>query len=465
MAPDKEVDEPDFSHHKGDRYERRNVRQDGCCARAAAGFGPDREARMSRATVIGGCRMGPEGGAVARAWAAGVAVALALAGCHSAQKPGAGGQPARVQPQVTVMTVHREPVPWTTELTGRTSAYLTAQVRARVDGIVLSRNFKEGDDVTAGMKLYQIDPAPYQATLDSALASLLKAQANLASTTAQAQRYAVLVASNAVSQQDYDDAVAAQKQAEADVASAKASIDTARINLGYTRVESPIIGRIGISQVTPGAYVQASAATLLATVQQIDPVIVDLNQSSVEGLQLRRDAASGKLKLSGPDQAKITLLLEDGTRYPQDGKLQLTDITVDQSTGTVTVRAIFPNPKHVLLPGMFVRARIDEGVNESAMLLPEVSVTHDPRGNATVLVVGSDGTVASRTIQASRTFGDRWVVDGGLTEGDRVIVAGLQRAQPGAQVSATEAPAPGVQIASRAPAEGAPAQTQPAAAR
>ena len=420
---------------------------------------------MNRAMLIGGRGIAPRAAAIVRALAAGVAAALALAACHSAQRPAAGAQPARVPPQVTVMTVHREPVPWTTELTGRTSAYLAAQVRARVDGIVLSRNFKEGDDLTAGMKLYQIDPAPYQATLDSALASLLKAQANLASTTAQAQRYAVLVGSNAVSEQDYDNAVAAQKQAEADVASAKASIETARINLGYTHVESPITGRIGVSQVTPGAYVQASAATLLATVQQIDPIYVDLNQSSVEGLQLRRDAASGKLKLSGPDQAKVTLLLEDGTRYPQDGKLQLTDITVDQSTGMVTVRAIFPNPKHVLLPGMFVRARIDEGVNESAMLVPEVAVTHDPRGNATALVVGSDGKVASRTIQASRTFGDRWVVDGGLTEGDRVVVGGLQKVQPGAQVTATEAPSPGLQIASRAPAEDAPAQPQRAAAR
>jgi membrane fusion protein (multidrug efflux system) len=314
-----------------------------------------------------------------------------------------------------------------------------AQVRARVDGIVLKREFKEGADVKAGQRLYQIDPAPYIAALNSATASLQKAEANLASTTAQAERFKVLVAANAVSKQDYDNAVASQGQAAADVATGKAAVAMAQINLGYTNVVSPVTGRIGPSQVTQGAYVQASAATLMATVQQIDPVYVDLTQSSVEGLQLRRDIASGQLKLNGPDQAKITLALEDGTQYPLLGSLQFTDITVDQGTGSVTVRAIFPNPRFVLLPGMFVRARIEEGVTENAFLVPQVGVTHNPQGQATALVVGTDSKVAVHTLQLRGTSGSQWIVESGLSDGDRIIVAGLQKVQPGAVVQATEA--------------------------
>ena len=214
----------------------------------------------------------------------------------------------------------------------------------------------------------------------------------------------------------------------------------AQINLGYTNVVSPIAGRSGVSQVTQGAYVQASAATLMATVQQIDPIYVDLTQSSVEGLQLRRDIATGRLKLNGPDQARVTLLLEDGTQYPLPGSLQFTDITVDQGTGTVTVRALFPNPHFVLLPGMFVRARIEEGVNDSAILVPQVGVTHDPKGQATALVVGPDNRVAVRPLQLRATSGDQWIVDGGLNDRDRVIVAGVQKVQPGSVVQAVEVP-------------------------
>jgi membrane fusion protein (multidrug efflux system) len=315
-----------------------------------------------------------------------------------------------------------------------------AQVRARVDGIVLRREFKEGADVKAGQRLYQIDPAPYRAALDSALAALQKAQANLAAMNAQAERYKILIGGNGVSKQEYDNAIAAQAQAAADVASSEAAVQTARINLGYTDVVSPITGRIGPSQVTQGAYVQASAATPMATVQQIDPTYVDLNQSSVEGLQLRRDVANGRLKLNGPGQAKVTLLLEDGSQYPQSGTLQFTDITVDPGTGSVTVRAIFPNPQHVLLPGMFVHARIDQGLDNTAMLVPQVGVTHNSQGQATALVVGPDNKVASRIIEATRTLGDQWVVQGGLNEGERVIVAGVQKAQPGILVRAVEAP-------------------------
>jgi membrane fusion protein (multidrug efflux system) len=381
--------------------------------------------------------------------------AMVLGGCGVAKPATTVSQP----PEVSVVTVHSGSVPITTELPGRTSAYLVAQVRARVDGIVQDREFKEGGEVKAGQRLYQIDPAPYIASLNSATASLQKAAANLASTTAQAERYKVLVAANAVSKQDYDNAVSAQGQAAADVATGNAAVAMARINLGYTNVVSPIAGRSGPSQVTQGAYVQASAATLMATVQQIDPIYVDLTQSSVEGLKLRRDVASGQLKLNGPNQAKVTLLLEDGTQYPAPGSLQFTDITVDQGTGSVTMRAIFPNSRFVLLPGMFVRARIEEGVNEDAILVPQVGVTHDPKGQASALVVGPDSKVAVRPLQLKGTSGNQWIVAGGLADGDRVIVAGVQKVQPGALVQAVES-----QTATPARESSAPITATPVAA-
>ncbi|MET0232391.1 MAG: efflux RND transporter periplasmic adaptor subunit [Rhodanobacteraceae bacterium] len=366
---------------------------------------------------------------------AGLAVALAFALVACESKP---AQKTATRPEVSVVTVHKSPVPITVELPGRTSAHLVAQVRARVDGIVLKRDFIEGDEVAAGQRLYQIDPAPYVAALESANAALEKANANLAATNAEAERFKSLVAASLISRQDYDNAVSAQGQANADVASAKAAITIAKINLGYTNVVSPIGGRTGVSAVTEGAYVQASAATLLDTVQEIDPIYVDLVQSSVEGLQLRRDMADGTLKVGGPDEAKVVLTLEDGSTYPQTGTLEFTDITVDQGTGSVTVRALFPNPKFTLLPGMFVRAQIDEGVDDNAMLVPEVAITHDAKGQATALVVGKDDKVESRTLQTRGTRGDAWIVEEGLTDGDRVIVAGLQQVQPGAAVTAVE---------------------------
>jgi membrane fusion protein (multidrug efflux system) len=333
---------------------------------------------------------------------------------------------------------------------------LVAQVRGRVDGIVLTRSFKEGADVNASQRLFQIDPAPYRAALDSANATLQNAQAAVVSANLLAQRYKALLAGNGVAQQDYDNAVAAQGIAQANVASGKAAVEIARINLAYTDVVSPIKGRIGPAAVTPGAYVQASAATLLATVQQLDPIYVDLNQSSVQGLQLRRDVASGKLKLNGPGQARVTLLLEDGSQYPLTGKLQFTDVTVDPGTGTVTVRALFPNPQYVLLPGMFVRARIDEGINDNVVLVPQVGVTRDPAGHATALVVAPDNKVSLRAIHATRTSGADWVVEGGLNDGERVIVSGVQKVQPGATVRPVE-------IASATPS--APAPVPAASAR
>jgi membrane fusion protein, multidrug efflux system len=392
-----------------------------------------------------------------------VSTAVLLGACSKAQTPS-----APPTPQVSVVTVHRSSVPVTLELSGRTTAYLVAQVRARNDGIVLKRDYKEGSDVKAGQRLYKIDPAPYIATLNSAKASLEKSQANLVAMKAQAERYKTLVTTNAVSKQDFDNAVSSQGQAEADVASGNAMVNTAQINVGYTDVVSPITGRSGISMVTEGAYVQLSAATLMTTVQQIDPIYIDVTQSSVEGLRLRRDIASGRLKLNGPNQAKVKLVLEDGNEYGETGSLVTTDITVDQTTGMVTVRALFPNPKSVLLPGMFVRARVEEGVTDNAFLVPQVGVTHDQKGQATALVVGSDNKVQSRALQLGGTQGDQWIVEGGLDEGDRVIVAGLQRVQPGAVVVATEAPsgiaAPGASAAAtpNAPTGSVVASAKPA---
>ncbi len=360
-----------------------------------------------------------------------LAAAILLSGCR-----GDVAATAPAPPRVSVVTVRQSSVPVTTDLPGRTSAYLVAQVRARVDGIVLKRAFVEGSDVTASQLLYQIDPAPYRAVLDSAQAQLARAKANVEATAAQAERDAVLVEANAVSKQMYVNAVAAQRQAVADVAAGQAAVQAAAINLGYTDVMAPISGRIGTSLVTQGAYVQASAATLLSTIQQIDPIYVDLNQTSVEGLELRQQVATGRLKVNGPEQAKVRLILEDGTEYPHPGTLEFTDITVDAATGSVTVRALFPNPQHVLLPGMFVRARIDLGSDDRAILVPEDGVTHDRTGRATVLVVGADNKVATQAVIANRTVGANWVVESGLQDGDRVIVSGVQMVQPGMVVQA-----------------------------
>ncbi|GJH07196.1 efflux RND transporter periplasmic adaptor subunit [Caballeronia novacaledonica] len=340
------------------------------------------------------------------------------------------------------VTVQPTSVPVVVDLPGRTNAYLVAQVRARVDGIVLRREFTEGSEVKAGQRLYKIDPAPYIAALNNAKATLAKAQANVASQNALVSRYKILVAANAVSKQDYDNAVASQGQAVADVAAGKASVDTAQINLGYTDVVSPITGRTGLSQVTPGAYVQASAATLLTTVQQLDPIYVDLTQSSVEGLQLRRQIQEGRLQTEGIHAAKVTLVLEDGRTYTEQGKLQFSDVSVDQSTGSVTVRAIFQNKDRVLLPGMFVRARIQEGVNDHALVVPQIGVTHDQKGTPTALVVNKDGKVELRQLVTSATYGNNWVVDSGLNPGDRVIVNGVEKAKPGMQVKPVDAKFP-----------------------
>ncbi|WP_321913760.1 MULTISPECIES: efflux RND transporter periplasmic adaptor subunit [unclassified Paraburkholderia] len=380
--------------------------------------------------------------------------AIVLAACGQKQSA-----PPPQTPEVGVITVQPTAVPVVSELPGRTSAFLVAQVRARVDGIVLRREFTEGAIVKAGQRLYKIDPAPYIAALNTAKATLAKAQANLVTQNALVARYKVLVQANAVSKQDYDNAVSAQGQAAADVASGKAAVDTAQINLGYTDVVSPVTGQVGISQVTPGAYVQASAATLMSTVQQLDPMYVDVTQSSLDGLKLRRAIQEGRLATNGPNAAKVSLVLEDGRVYAQKGKLQFSDVTVDQTTGSVTVRALFPNADRVLLPGMFVRARIEEGINNNAFLVPQVGVQHDQKGQASVLVVDQDNKVVPHPIVTSGAQGQDWVVESGLQAGDRVIVQGTDKVKPGAQVKPVAAqlpppPPPGAPSADMATASG-----------
>ncbi|MGA7749209.1 MAG: efflux RND transporter periplasmic adaptor subunit [Gallionella sp.] len=361
-----------------------------------------------------------------------LAVSLILTGCGKPQATG----PQKAATQVGVVVVKSHKVSITAELPGRTSPYQIAEVRPQVGGIVQQRLFREGADVKAGETLYQIDPATYKATYDSAQANLAKAEANLLTVKPKAERYGELVKINAVSKQDFDDADAALKQAEADVAANKAAADTARINLDYTRITSPISGRIGISTVTPGALLTASQSVALTTVQQLDPIYVDVIQSSAELMRMKRALESGLLKRAGPDAAKVRLVLDDNITYALEGKLEFSDVTVDQGTGTVTLRAVFPNPKHDLLPGMFVRAILEEGVNEQGMLVPQQGVTHDARGNATALVLGADGIVEQRVLELGDAVGDKWVVKGGLNVGDQLIVDGLQKIKPGATAQA-----------------------------
>lgn len=358
---------------------------------------------------------------------------LMLSGCGKKQS---GGPPQAGTPEVGVVTVQLERVMLTTELPGRTSAYLIAEVRPQVGGIIQKRLFTEGSDVKEGEVLYQIDPAVYQATYNSAKAALSRAEANLVSIRLKAGRYAELVKINAVSQQESDDASAALKQAEADVEAGKAVVEAARINLAYTKVTAPISGIIGRSSVTNGALVTASQPAALATIQQLSPIYVDVTQSSAELLRLKQNVASGLLKSNGAAQARVRLLLEDGSAYPLPGTLKFSEVTVDQSTSSITLRALFPNPKHMLLPGMFVRAILEEGVNEHAILVPQRGVTRNPAGNAMVMVVGNEEKVEPRVIKVLRTVGENWLVNEGLKAGDRVILEGLQKARPGTPVKA-----------------------------
>ncbi|EEU6571591.1 multidrug efflux RND transporter periplasmic adaptor subunit AcrA [Salmonella enterica] len=358
---------------------------------------------------------------------------LALTGCDDKQDQQGGQQ----MPEVGVVTLKTEPLQITTELPGRTVAYRIAEVRPQVSGIILKRNFVEGSDIEAGVSLYQIDPATYQATYDSAKGDLAKAQAaaNIAELTVK--RYQKLLGTQYISKQEYDQALADAQQATAAVVAAKAAVETARINLAYTKVTSPISGRIGKSSVTEGALVQSGQASALATVQQLDPIYVDVTQSSNDFLRLKQELANGSLKQEN-GKAKVDLVTSDGIKFPQSGTLEFSDVTVDQTTGSITLRAIFPNPDHTLLPGMFVRARLQEGTKPAALLVPQQGVTRTPRGDATVLVVGADNKVETRQIVASQAIGDKWLVTDGLKAGDRVVVSGLQKVRPGAQVKVQE---------------------------
>lgn len=431
-----------------------------------------------------------------------IAVA-AVAGCArtEAADPKAPPPPA----EVGVVTVAQKRVALTTELPGRTSAFLVAEVRPQVGGIVMKRNFTEGSDVKAGAVLYEIDPSSYEAALSQSKAALAKAKAALGNSKAglvsakafhsraktenanakaalarseanavplrlKAQRLRELVAINAVSRQDSDDADAAVrladaaiqgaeatvggteaaiegavalvtqaeaaiKVAEADIEGAEAAVEATRINLARTKVTAPISGRIGRSTVTTGALVTANQPTALSTIQQLSSIYVDVTQSSASLLRMTRNLESGRMK-NDPGRATVKLLLEDGTPYPQAGSLKFSDVTVDPGTGSVTLRTVFPNPKGTLLPGMYVRAVVQEGVAEKAVVIPQRGVTRDPAGNATVMVVGPEEKVEPRTIKVSRVVGDGWLVDEGLSEGDRVIVEGLQKARPGSTVKA-----------------------------
>ncbi|MDB6169906.1 MAG: efflux transporter periplasmic adaptor subunit [Verrucomicrobia bacterium] len=380
---------------------------------------------------------------ILRAVCFGVIWAALIAGCRKKEAGQAGGPGGPGGPmEVSVLTIAPTAVTLTQDLPGRISALRVAEVRARVNGIVLKRLFTEGTDVAEGEVLYEIDPAPYQAALDSALGTLARAEANATTARLKEERYKQLIATKVISKQDYDDALANQRTFDADVLSGKAAVQSARINLDYTKVTSPVAGRIGISQVTEGAYVQSSTATLLVTVQQLDRVYVDVTQGSSELLRLKRELASGRLKADKTGRAQVKLIYESGEIYPEEGTLAVSDVTVNATTNSVTVRAIFPNPRGELLPGLFVRARLEEGSSPEAILVPQLAVSRNSKGEPTTMVVGANSTVELRILQTPRAVGNQWLVTAGLKPGDQVIVDNLQRIRPGAPVKAAPASPP-----------------------
>jgi len=354
---------------------------------------------------------------------------LSLTACdRQAQAPPA---PA---PEVATITVAQQEVELTTELPGRTSPYRIAEIRPQVNGLIQKRLFTEGSDVQADQVLYQIDPAPFQAALDNAKAALGRSEANLPALQLRADRYKEALADKAVAEQDLDDATAALKQAVADTAYYQAMVETARINLGYTRVVSPISGRIGRSSVTDGAIATAYQPAALATIQQLDPIYVDVPQSTSELLRLRRSLEERRMNHDGTNANQVELILEDGTKYPMEGTLQFRDVSVDPTTASVILRMVFPNPNGVLLPCMFVRAVVKEGVNEHGILIPQQAVSRDPKGNPAALLVNAAGKVEQRLLNLDRAIGDQWLVSSGLSPGDRVIAEGMQKVQPGVSV-------------------------------
>ncbi|WP_298672922.1 efflux RND transporter periplasmic adaptor subunit [uncultured Sphingomonas sp.] len=363
-------------------------------------------------------------------FASAIAVALLLSAC------GAGSPPAQQGPaQVSVVTVRSQPVTLTTELPGRTVAYETSEVRPQVNGLILARLFEEGDSVRQGQPLYRIDPQPYKASEASAAAALARAKAAIASTSALARRYDELVKINAVARQDYDNAVTQAAQARADVSAQEAALNSARIDLGRTIIRAPISGRIGRSDFTTGALVTASQANALTTIQRLDPIYVDVQQSSADVLKLRQQIMAGHLSREG-GAARVRLKLEDGTTYPIEGELKFTDVSVDPATGSQAIRIRFANPNGLLLPGMYVRAELVEGTQARGMLVPQRTVSRDERGHPTVMLVGKDGKVEQRVIQTTRTIGDSWLVTGGLKDGEKIVVEGGMMLRPGMPVKA-----------------------------
>ncbi|MEE9911427.1 MAG: efflux RND transporter periplasmic adaptor subunit [Deltaproteobacteria bacterium] len=357
-------------------------------------------------------------------------ICLIFGGCS---EKNAGPPPL---PEVAVATIQEKPVMTTTELAGRTSANLMAEVRPQVSGIIQKRLFTEGANVQAGQVLFQIDAALYQAALDNARAALARSEANLTALQLRADRMRELLTDKAVSQQDYDNAAAALKQTQADIQYSRATLETARINLKHTTITAPISGRIGRSSVTEGALVTAGQPVALAIIQQMDPMYVDVAQSTADILRLRRQLNEGQLDRNGKNQQKVTLILDDGTEYSAKGNLQFRDVTVDPSTGSVILRIVFPNPQGILLPGMFVRAVVQEGIHKKAILIPQQAVSRDPKGNPLTLIVDARGIVEKRPLKLDRAIGDAWLVSSGLVSGDRVIVEGMLKVKPGVSVKA-----------------------------
>jgi membrane fusion protein (multidrug efflux system) len=383
-----------------------------------------------------------------------VLTAVVLAGCGSGkqQQP-----PAPPTPQVGFVTVSPQSVTLSTELAARTAAYETSEIRPQVNGLITARLFQEGDEVRAGQPLYRIDPQPYQAQVASARAALSRAKAAIASNDALARRYGELVKINAIARQDYENAITTAQQARADVAAQEAALRTATIDLGRTTVKAPISGRIGRSAVTTGGLVTASQTTALSTIQRLDPIYIDITQSSVDQLRLRKQLLEGNLS-RGANAARIRLKLEDGTLYPVEGIVKFADVTVDPATGSQTIRAQFSNPNRLLLPGMYVTAQFVEGTQANALLVPQRAVSRDEKGNAVVMVVGPGNKIVPKTLTAPRTIGDNWLVTAGLAAGDRVIVEGAQNLQPGTPVKPVQwtdkAAKPGAQQPANASAAG-----------
>jgi membrane fusion protein (multidrug efflux system) len=373
---------------------------------------------------------------------------LTLFGCkHEETAP-----PPQQSPEVGVMIVQPESIRLLSELPGRTNPFLVAEIRPQVSGIIQKRLFEEGSEVEEGQTLYQIDPAPFQAALNSAKAALASAESGLQSIKLRVERYEELLKDRAVSQQDYDDALAGRMQAEAAILVAEAAVQTAEINLGYTAVRAPISGRIGKSSVTDGALVTAFQPLPLATIQQLDPIYVDVPQSATERLNLRRHIEEGRLLVDDQGQSVVELVLSDGSPYSLKGVLQFQDVSVDPSTGSVILRAVFPNPDKLLLPGMFVRAAVVEGVQEAAILLPQQCVLRDPKGDPYALLVDAENTIRQQFLSIDRAIGNRWLISSGLNPGDHVVIEGLQRARPGSPVRVTP-------IDPAAPAAPSPAQS------